>query len=86
MVPLRLLPRCAGGHGPGGRLGRVGGRGVERRRSSGGRRCGKPPKWDTASPTTVRLRMRVDPIRDRADFQLLMMDLAFPATPFVRGD
>jgi hypothetical protein len=28
----------------------------------------------------------LDPIRSRSDFQLLLMDMAFPADPFVRGD
>jgi serine/threonine-protein kinase len=28
----------------------------------------------------------LDPLRSRSDFQLLMLDLAFPADPFARGD
>ena len=28
----------------------------------------------------------LDPLRDRDDFRRLMMDLAFPAEPFARGD
>ena len=27
----------------------------------------------------------LDPLRDRPDFRLLMMDLAFPADPFARA-
>jgi eukaryotic-like serine/threonine-protein kinase len=28
----------------------------------------------------------LDPLRDREDFRLLMMDLAMPADPFARSD
>ena len=28
----------------------------------------------------------LDPLRSRPDFQILMMDLAFPADPFARGN
>jgi hypothetical protein len=28
----------------------------------------------------------LDPLRNRSDFQLLMLDVAFPAQPFARGD
>ena len=33
----------------------------------------------------LRIEWTLDPIRSRRDFQLLMMDLAFSADPFVRG-
>jgi eukaryotic-like serine/threonine-protein kinase len=32
----------------------------------------------------LRIESALDPLRNRADFQLLMMDLAFPADPFAR--
>ena len=35
---------------------------------------------------SLRLDTDLDPIRSRPDFQLLTMDLAFPADPFARGD
>jgi hypothetical protein len=34
----------------------------------------------------VRTESVLDPLRDRPDFQLLMMDLAMPAEPFAPGD
>ncbi|QDV39255.1 serine/threonine-protein kinase [Tautonia plasticadhaerens] len=34
----------------------------------------------------ARIDSDLDPIRSRSDFQLLMMDLTFPADPFDRGD
>jgi eukaryotic-like serine/threonine-protein kinase len=38
-------------------------------------------------PDLIRLEPGLNPLRDRADFRLLMMDMAFPAEPFVhRGD
>jgi hypothetical protein len=33
----------------------------------------------------LRVEPGLDPLRARRDFQLLMMDLAFPADPFARG-
>jgi hypothetical protein len=33
----------------------------------------------------LRLESALDPLRSRDDFQLLMMDLAFPAEPFAHG-
>ncbi len=33
-----------------------------------------------------RTETALDPLRARPDFQLLMMDLAMPADPFVRAD
>jgi hypothetical protein len=32
-----------------------------------------------------RIERALDPMRDRDDFRLLVMDLAFPAEPFSRG-
>jgi eukaryotic-like serine/threonine-protein kinase len=40
--------------------------------------------WSQAA--WMRTDADLDPIRSRPDFQLLMMDLAFPAEPFARGD
>ena len=34
------------------------------------------------SPDAFRTEDALDPLRDRADFRLLMMDLAMPAEPF----
>ena len=34
----------------------------------------------------LRVEPGLNPLRTRDDFQLLMMDLAFPAEPFARGD
>jgi hypothetical protein len=34
----------------------------------------------------LRTDHSLDPLRSRPDFQLLMMDLEFPADPFARGD
>ncbi len=36
------------------------------------------------NPDDYRTESALDPLRDRPDFQLLMMDLAFPAEPFAR--
>ena len=33
-----------------------------------------------------RTESALDPLRDREDFQLLVMDLAVPAQPFARGE
>jgi hypothetical protein len=33
-----------------------------------------------------RTESALDPLRDREDFQLLMMDLAMPADPFAHAD
>ena len=33
-----------------------------------------------------RTESTLNPLRDRPDFQLLMMDLAFPVEPFARGE
>ena len=35
---------------------------------------------------SYRNETALDPLRHRPDFQLLMMDLVFPAEPFARGD
>ena len=35
------------------------------------------------NPDAYRTESALDPLRNRADFRLLMMDLAFPADPFV---
>jgi hypothetical protein len=37
------------------------------------------------NPDAYRTETALDPIRSRPDFQLLMMDLGFPAEPFLRG-
>jgi hypothetical protein len=37
------------------------------------------------SASAYRAESALDPLRNRPDFQLLMMDLAFPAKPFVGG-
>jgi hypothetical protein len=34
----------------------------------------------------MRIDTDLDPLRDRDDFRLLMMDLAMPPDPFARGD
>jgi hypothetical protein len=34
--------------------------------------------------TWMRIDTDLDPLRSRPDFQLLMMDLAFPSDPFTR--
>ena len=34
------------------------------------------------NPDAYRTESALDPLRNRPDFQLLMMDLAFPAEPF----
>jgi hypothetical protein len=36
--------------------------------------------------TVLRTDLDLDPLRSRPDFQLLMMDLAFPDDPFARGN
>jgi hypothetical protein len=36
--------------------------------------------------TAYRTEDALDPVRDRADFRLLMMDLAFPADAFAPGE
>ena len=36
------------------------------------------------SPNTFRTEDALDPLRNRPDFRLLMLDLAFPADPFAR--
>ena len=36
------------------------------------------------NPDAYRTESALDPIRSRPDFQLLMLDLAFPADPFAR--
>jgi hypothetical protein len=38
------------------------------------------------SPDVFRAEGALDPLRDREDFRALMMDLAFPAQVFARGD
>ncbi|MFI5461229.1 MAG: tetratricopeptide repeat protein [Isosphaerales bacterium] len=38
------------------------------------------------NPDAFRTESALDPLRNRPDFQLLMMDLAFPVEPFARGD
>jgi hypothetical protein len=38
------------------------------------------------NPDACRSETALDPLRDRADFRLLMMDLAMPAEPIARGD
>jgi hypothetical protein len=35
---------------------------------------------------TMRTEPGLDPLRDREDFRLLMLDLEFPADPFVRHE
>ena len=37
-------------------------------------------------PQTFRTEEALDPLRSRSDFQHLMLDLAFPAEPFVRPE
>jgi hypothetical protein len=39
-----------------------------------------------SNATAIRNQPRLDPIRARPDFHVLMMDLAFPAEPFARGE
>jgi hypothetical protein len=34
----------------------------------------------------MRANTDLDPLRDRPDFRMLMMDLAMPADPFARGE
>jgi tetratricopeptide (TPR) repeat protein/tRNA A-37 threonylcarbamoyl transferase component Bud32 len=41
---------------------------------------------DYRDPDTYRRETALDPLRDRNDFRLLMMDLAMPADPFARGN
>ena len=70
---------------PAPRIGRIGRRGGERgRRGDGpaaqGRRMGY------RGPQAYRTEDALDPLRHRADFRLLMMDLAMPAEPFARRD
>jgi hypothetical protein len=38
------------------------------------------------NPAAYLTETALDPLRNRPDFQLLMMDLALPAEPFARGD
>src|SRR5262249_62021230 len=38
------------------------------------------------SPDAYRTEDALDPLRDRDDFRLLLMDLAMPADPFARGE
>ncbi|MGO9913266.1 MAG: protein kinase domain-containing protein [Isosphaeraceae bacterium] len=38
------------------------------------------------NPACFQTESALDPLRNRADFRILMMDLAFPAAPFARGD
>jgi eukaryotic-like serine/threonine-protein kinase len=38
------------------------------------------------NPYAYRTETALDPLRNRPDFRLLMMDLAFPAEPFARGE
>jgi eukaryotic-like serine/threonine-protein kinase len=38
-----------------------------------------------SAPYTYRNEPALDPLRDRPDFQLLMLDLAYPSDPFARG-
>ena len=35
-------------------------------------------------PSAYSTEAALDPLRDRDDFRLLLMDLAFPARPFAR--
>ncbi len=36
-------------------------------------------------PSAYRTETALDPLRERSDFRLLLIDLAFPADPFARG-
>ena len=38
------------------------------------------------NPDLYRTESALDPLRNRPDFRILVMDLAFPAEPFARGD
>jgi hypothetical protein len=38
------------------------------------------------NPDAYRTEDALDPLRDRPDFRLLLMDLAFPAEAFARGE
>jgi hypothetical protein len=38
------------------------------------------------NPGAFRNESALDALRNRPDFQLLMMDLAFPSEPYARGD
>ena len=38
------------------------------------------------NPDAYRTEDALDPLRGRDDFRLLMMDLAFPAEAFARGE
>jgi eukaryotic-like serine/threonine-protein kinase len=38
------------------------------------------------NPDSYRTESALDPLRNRPDFQALMMDLMFPATPFAGGN
>ena len=38
------------------------------------------------NPDAYRTESALDPLRNRPDFRVLMMDLVFPAEPFARGD
>jgi len=38
------------------------------------------------NPDLYRTESALDPLCTRPDFQVLMMDLAFPAEPFARGE
>ena len=38
------------------------------------------------NPYAYRTESALDPLRNRPDFRVLMMDLVFPSKPFARGD
>ena len=37
-------------------------------------------------PKDYRTESALDPLRNRPDFQVMMMDLVFPTEPFTHGD
>ena len=85
VVRDRLLPCRAGRPGRGGRFGRVG------RPGGAGSRSGDGPAAQAVAmgfrnADAFRSEAALDPLRDREDFRLLVMDLTMPDEPFARGD
>ncbi len=44
--------------------------------------CARQSLWATATPGDYLTESALDPLRDRPDFRLMMMDLVFPTEPF----
>ena len=49
-------------------------------------RCTRRSRWATTALDAYRNEDALDPLRNREDFRLLMMDLAFPEPVFARGE